>query len=68
MENTLFATAFALVLHTVIALLAGMDQYPGSSLALIICVNGFFFTLFAISSILFKYVAQKELITRSESE
>lgn len=60
MERTVFAAALALVLHTGIALLANMHQYPNSSVAGIICVNGFFAILFSVSGLLFRYVALKQ--------
>lgn len=68
MERTLFAAALTLVAHTAIALLTGMHKYPDSSVESIICVNGFFATLFAVPGILFRYVALKELTTSSESD
>jgi hypothetical protein len=55
MERAMYATAGALVLHTVVALLAGMGQYPGSSVMEIIGVNGFFTALFAASGLLFRF-------------
>lgn len=57
MERTMFASAGALGLHVAVALLAGMHQYPGSSVAEIIGVNGFFAVLFILSGAMFRYVA-----------
>jgi hypothetical protein len=57
MERAMFATALALVLHTVIALLMKMDEYPDSSVKEIIAVNAFFATLFSVSGLLFRFVA-----------
>jgi hypothetical protein len=57
MERAMYVTAAALVLHTVIALLAGMDQYPGSSVIRIIGLNGFFAALFGASGLLFRFGA-----------
>lgn len=59
MERAMFATAGSLVVHTAIALLANMQNYPESSVAEIICVNAFFATLFSISGLLFRFVALK---------
>lgn len=58
MERAMYATALALVLHSVIALLAGMQEYPGSSVTAITGVNGFFATLFAVAGLCFRYAAQ----------
>lgn len=57
MERTMNAMALAIILLAVIALLTNMQQYPGSSVAEIIGVNGFFAALFAISGLLFRFVA-----------
>ena len=55
MELTMFATAFALVLVAVVALLANMQSYPGSSVAEIIAVNAFFIFLYSVAGLLFRY-------------
>ncbi|ASS48847.1 MAG: hypothetical protein A3D31_06100 [Candidatus Fluviicola riflensis] len=68
MERTMFATTFTLVLHTVIALLTNMQEYPESSVASIIYVNGFFATLYAVSGLLFRHEALNKLTTSSESD
>jgi hypothetical protein len=68
MERTMFATALALVVLTGIALLAGMQHYPDSSVESIICVNAFFAVLFAVSGLLFRFVALKQPPTDSGSE
>lgn len=60
MEKVMFATAFALVMVTVIALLSGMHNYPGSSVGEIIRVNAFFAFLFAVSGVLFRYLALEQ--------
>jgi hypothetical protein len=57
MERTMNAMALAIILLAVIALSVNMQQYPGSSVAEIIGVNGFFAALFAISGLLFRFVA-----------
>src|SRR3989338_9013358 len=68
MERTMFATTFTLVLHTVIALLTNIQEYPESSVASIIYVNGFFATLYAVSGLLFRHEALNKLTTSSESD
>jgi hypothetical protein len=68
MERAMYAVVLALVLVAVIALLANMDEYPGSSVTEILSVNGFFAFLYAISGLLFRYVAieQAQRIKKSE--
>jgi hypothetical protein len=68
MERTMNAMALAIVLLAVIALSVNMQQYPGSSVAEIIGVNGFFAVLFGISGLLFRYVAlgKSQSIEKSE--
>lgn len=60
MERAMYAVVLALMLVAVIALLANMQQYPGSSVKEIVGVNAFFAILFAISGLLFRYVAQEQ--------
>lgn len=67
MERAMYASTLALVLLAIIALLANMDEYPGSSVNEIIAVNGFFATLYAVSGSLFRFVAQEELSKKSEA-
>ncbi len=57
MAHTLFAMALAQGLIAVIALLAGMHRQPGSSVAEIVNVNGFFIALFVVSALLFRHAA-----------
>lgn len=57
MERTMFAASGSIVLIAIIALVAGMQYYPGSSVGEILGVNAFFATLFAVSGLLFRYVA-----------
>jgi hypothetical protein len=57
LERTMYAMAFAVVLVAVIALMANMQNYPGSSVTEIIGVNGFFAMLFTVAGLLFRYVA-----------
>jgi hypothetical protein len=68
MERTLYAMALAVVLLAIIALATNMQQYPGSSVTVIIGVNGFFTVLFGISGLLFRYVAlvKSQSIEKSE--
>ncbi len=54
MARALFATALAQALVAVIALIAGMHQYPGSSVSEILNVNGFFVALWLVSALLFR--------------
>lgn len=68
MERTMYATAFALVLVAIIALLANMHQYLGSSVAEIVGVNAFFAAPCAVSGLLFRYAARNthEQIQKAE--
>lgn len=59
MEHTMYAMALSMVFLTAIALLTGMDQYPGSSMNEILGVNGFFATPFVISGLLFRHAGQE---------
>ena len=54
MMRVLFATAGSQVLITVIALFAGMQDYPGSSAIEILSVNGFFLILWLGAALLFR--------------
>jgi hypothetical protein len=54
MQRTMFVTAGSLVLHTAIALLTKMDEYPGSSVTAILGVNVFFGFLFLVAGLLFR--------------
>lgn len=60
MELTMFASALALVLLTVIALFANMNEYLASSVTEIIGVNAFFAALYTVSGLLFRYVALQQ--------
>lgn len=66
MERTLYAMAISLVLVAVIALLSGMQDYPGSSVMEIIAVNGFFAILFAFAGSLFRYAARHQSQQKAE--
>lgn len=65
MEKVMFITAVALVVVAVIALLSGMQYYPGSSVGEIIGVNAFFAFLFAVSGLLFRYLALEQSPSKS---
>ena len=54
MARALFATALAQLLVTVIALIAGMYRYPGSSVTEIVNLNIFFVALWVGSALLFR--------------
>ena len=54
MARALFATALAQALIAVIALIAGMAQYPGSSVSEIVNLNVFFVALWVGSALLFR--------------
>jgi hypothetical protein len=60
LERTMYATAFAFVLHTSIALVANMQNYPGSSVMEIIGVNLFFASPYVVAGLLFRYVALEQ--------
>jgi hypothetical protein len=55
MERTSYAAAISLAVIAVIALVAKMHEYPGSSVIEILGVNGFFATLFLVSGLLFQF-------------
>jgi hypothetical protein len=57
MEWVMMGAAFSLILLAVVALLANMQAYPGSSVGEIIAVNAFFMFLYLIAALLFRYVA-----------
>lgn len=60
MKQVMFIAAFAMLLCAGIQLLAGMDEYAGSSVREIIMVNTFFAMLYAISGLLFRHIALKQ--------
>lgn len=55
MERTMLVMVVTLVVVAVIELLAGMHEYPGSSVREIIGVNGFFAFLFGASALIFHF-------------
>lgn len=61
MAYTMFAMAIAQALVAVIALITGMHRLPDSSVIEIVGVNGFFFMLFAVSALLFRYVTKERV-------
>ena len=56
----MYVTASALLLHAAIALLANMQDYPGSSVIEIIGVNLFFATPYALAGLLFRQSVQDQ--------
>jgi len=60
MERAMYSMALALVMLAAIALITNMHQYPGSSATEIIDVNGFFAILFAVSGLLFRFIATEQ--------
>ena len=64
LERAMFVTALALAIVAVIALLAGMHNYPQSSVIEIIGVNLFFIAPYVLSGLLFRYLVQKSHQTR----
>lgn len=60
MANAMLATALALALVAVVALLARLG-YPFSGPVEILAVNGFFVALFAGSALLFRYAGREQI-------
>lgn len=60
MARALIAMALAQALVAVIALIAGMQRYPGSSVFEILGLTGFFVALFLGSAWLFQYAAREQ--------
>jgi hypothetical protein len=54
MERSMYATALSLIVLMAIALLAGMQHYPGSSVGEILSVNGIFIALYLLAAGLFR--------------
>ena len=65
-ERAMYLTSIALVLVAVIALLADMDKYPGSSVKEIAGVNAFFAILYAVSGSLFRFVSREQSPAKSQ--
>lgn len=60
MAYTMFSMAIAQVLIAAAVLVGGMYKTPPSTVFHIIGVNGFFFTLFVVAAILFRYAVQEQ--------
>jgi hypothetical protein len=60
MEQSMYAMALALAVHTAIALTVGMNHYPGSSTNEILGVNSFFATAFIMAGLAFRYIGHEE--------
>lgn len=58
MATAMLATAAALVVVTVVALAAGLQDHEGASVADILAVNGMFAALFCVSAWLFRRAAK----------
>lgn len=67
MGHAMLATAFAIMIVAVIALLTGMQNYPGSSVGEIIGVNAFFAFLFLVSALMFRFAALQQSNAKSNS-
>ena len=61
MERAMYSAVIALGLLTAVALLTGMQHYPGSSATEIIGVSGFFAGLYLVTGSLFRYAAKQSL-------
>jgi hypothetical protein len=59
MARALLATALAQALVAGIALIAGMDQYPGSSVSKIVTLNVFFVAMWVGSAMLFRRASSR---------
>jgi hypothetical protein len=58
MERVMYATSLAIGFLAIIALLTGMQNYPGSSVVEILSVCGFFATLFFVAGLMFRFAAK----------
>lgn len=67
MAAAMFVMALAQTLVAVIALIAGMQNVPGSSVMEIVGVNWFFFMLFIIAALLFRHAALEEPQSNSQT-
>lgn len=61
MERAMYAATSAVVMLTIIALLAGMDRYPGSSAIEIVAVSSFFAALYLLAGSLFRVAKRPNL-------
>jgi len=64
MERTMYAASGGLVGFAIIAFLVGAHRYPGSSVAEIFGVGGFFAGLYLIAGLLFRYAAKEIRLKR----
>jgi hypothetical protein len=53
----MFVMALAVIMVAIIALIAGLQNVPGSSLMEIVGINWFFFMLFIVAALLFRHAA-----------
>jgi hypothetical protein len=60
MGRAMFGIVLSLVFVTGIALLTGMDRYPGSSMNEILGVNAFLAAPFILSGLLFRHLARQQ--------
>lgn len=67
MERAMYAAALTLVFVTAIALLTGMDRYPGSSMAEILGVNAVLATPFVLAGLAFRYIDREHSRTAGGS-
>lgn len=67
MERASYASALAVLAIAAIALLTGMQHYPGSSVTEILGVNGFFAATFGITGLLFRHAKQEQDPTGSQA-
>jgi hypothetical protein len=65
MERVMYTLVGVLAVLASIALLTGMEAYPGSSVREILGVNGFFALLFTVSGLLFRWARLKETKERN---
>jgi hypothetical protein len=61
MELVMYTASFSLVLLAIVALLIGVQHYPGSSTIEVLGVSGFFAGLYLVAGALFRYAATHTL-------
>lgn len=57
MERAMYVVLAALVVHTIVALGAGMADYPSSSTVEILGVNGFFVFFYTLAAMFFRFTS-----------
>ena len=62
MEKVMYAAALCLALVTVMTLVIGIDQQPGSAAVEILAVSGFFAGLYVVAGALFHYAGKGRVI------